>query len=322
MFGIEAYPGILLALGTTIDAAMGRFPIVGNTAASIEGGAIHLLIEDEIVYGTVSGGIFTADEVYGRGALGSSAKAHRAGVSISALRSAIFTVERVTAREVHLNKPLPRSFAGAPFRVGSVGGGLSGRFEIAGGGGRGDVVSFHCLAATLARGFTVEGQGSLSGGSHGGFIAFGAMESNVRLNRISGCGRPDRGLGGSVWIFGRSQANRVDVGQVVDGHAAWLIDDKSFGLSYYGLEGAPHDNVIAFADVTAHDLEGQLTGGINNRVEVGRADTRKASVIIDTGVSQVTDPRPPRGNVITTSMRMRPFSPQGDGLMQNRVSSD
>lgn len=320
IFGLHADTDVRHYIRGALTAQTSAFAFNENTEHTLEDSLIYLLVEDEIMLGTQRRGVFNTANLGGRGALGTTAGPHPAGAPATLLRSEIFTVAGVAGMTIMLDRPLQRSFASSQFRAGSVGSRLSGSFLVDGQFNRDNPGGlFYCLATTLSSGFRAEGDIALRRGMHGGFMGYGCQGASLDIREVSGCGRPRQTLGSSLWLFGSAQRNRIRAHWVTDGYLGYVIDNKSNGVSYYGLDGPCLDNSIEIDLLDRHVAEGEISGSSANTVLIRDSDTSEQSTIIDHGTSQATTPVAAAGNLVTVLHQRRRWRAWGDALDENRV---
>jgi hypothetical protein len=286
--GVKADTDIQHAINANMTASSpASFGFSSSVANTIEASTVYLLIGTEIIYGSVSGGTFT---VLQRGALGTTAAAHTVGDTATLMRGYIDRITGISGTTITLASPLPRTFTGAPLRAGAVNVTINGRLTVDGKYDRLSGVTglFSCIASVLSANFTVRGITKLYRGSHGGLILFGAANANVELDLIQETGKPSATFGSSVWVFGEALRNYTRVRLANDGNLAVAVDNKSNGVSFYGIDGAPIENRVDIDVVTAHVAEAHISGARGSRVEIGYADTSATASIIDSGVPQTT----------------------------------
>ncbi|MCD1624355.1 hypothetical protein [Citromicrobium bathyomarinum] len=285
IFGLRETPSLATSLASSIGPQTQEFAFAGNVDSTIGASQVYLRIGEEIVLGTVAQGrlLVSAD---GRGALGTQPASHRAGAQIVPQLSFLASITGVTGTAVTLDRRLPRTIVRAPFRAGSVGSRLVGRFEIDGSYQGGEAGAFSCLASTLSQDFMVEGEIALSRASHGGFMGFGCSGGQIALASVTAIGRPEKQFGGSIWLYGSASDNRVSAGILSDGNGGIFIDDKSYGVSLYALEGPSDDNKVNIGQILRHRVAGQISGSSGNVVAIGLAQVSDTAFIVDRGVGQ------------------------------------
>lgn len=320
IFGIHPDLDIRHSIHGALTARTASFTFNESAEHTLEGSLAYLLVDDEIMLGLQQRGAFNTAAGGGRGMLGTAARPHADAAAATVLRSEIFTVTGVSGTTVMLDRPLPRTFVNAQFRAGSVGSRMSGAFVIDGAFDRDHPGAlFYCLATTLGSDFRAEGDIALRRGMHGGFIGYGCQGATLDIAEVSGCGRPRQALGASLWLFGSAVRNQIRVRRVTDGYCGYIIDNKSNGVSYYGLDGPCLANSIQIDLLERHVAEGEISGSSGNTVLLGDSDTSAQSTIIDHGTSQATTPIPTSDNVVTVLRQRRRWSPAGDALQGNRV---
>lgn len=319
VFGIEPDRSIFHSIDRTLSPETSSFKFMDNVAGTIEGSNVHLLIDNEIIRGTISGGVFRC-LAGGRGYMGTVASAHSRGARAQLLVSALFTVLAVEGRRVFLNSPLLRGFTGGQYRVGSVNTRVSGKLTVDGGDQKGVAGAFfNCMASTLSTGLQITGHVQLRASPHGGFFGYGCTQSDISLQEIADCGRSDVGIGGGLWLFARADRNQVRVGRITRCHGGVFIDNKSFGVSYYGLDGPCKGNRVDVALVEASDVACEIDGSTGNSVHIGFADVRQATVIMDNGRSQTVVPPKTQGNTVSIGAQKFPRPNFGDALLDNSI---
>ena len=126
-------------------------------------------------------------------------------------------------------------------------------------------------------------------------------------------------LGGDIWLFGSARGNRVSAGVLSEGNGGLFIDDKSFGVSRYALEGPCSGNVVAIGRIEQHRVAGQISGSSDNRVTIDTADVRDTAFIIDQGRGQSSMPVPTAGNQVEIARLTGARSLYGDALSGSRL---
>jgi len=285
IFGLRETPSLATSLASLIGPQTQEFAFAGNVDATIGASQVYLRTGEEVVLGTVAQGRLRVS-TDGRGALGTLPAAHRAGAEIVPQLSFLASITGVTGTSVTLDRRLPRTIVRAPFRAGSVGSRLVGRFEIDGSYQGGEAGAFSCLASTLSQDFMVEGEIALSRASHGGFMGFGCSDAKVALASVTAIGRPQEQFGGSIWLYGSASGNRVSAGILSDGNGGVFIDDKSYGVSRYALEGPCDDNIVHIGQIVRHRIAGQISGSSGNAVTIGLAQVSDTAFIVDKGATQ------------------------------------
>ncbi|MBH1942897.1 hypothetical protein I5L01_01505 [Erythrobacter sp. YJ-T3-07] len=318
IFGLREAPSLASALGASIGPQANELSFAGDVASTIGGSLVYLRIGEEIVLGTVSQGRLAVTE-NGRGALGTQAAAHRAGETIVPQLSFLATIAAVSGTAVRLDRKIPRSFARAPFRAGTVGSRMAGRFAIDGGYQGGAAGLYSCLASTLSSGFVVEGEMDLARASHGGFMGFGCSDARIALTSVAGIGRPKEQLGGSIWLYGSARGNRVSAAMLSDGNGGIFIDDKSYGVSRYALEGPSDDNTVSIGQVVRHRVVGQISGSSGNAVTVGLAQVSDTAFIVDRGGNQSTAPLKTERNTVEIGELVGADTAFGDALGETEL---
>jgi hypothetical protein len=287
------------------QAHRGTLALRGNVAGTLAGSSVYLALGREILRVSVQGANVRIDE---RGALGTRARAHDSGTRAVLARSQIATIRTVKGKQVELVEPVARQLTPAIFRIGSIGTLLHGEGEIQGSYNGQQASLFSGIGSTLSTTFECAHRISVNGCSHGGLFLFGATRSNIRLERIAGIGRREQKLGASVWLFGETTDCDVTVREADRGNIGIAIDNKSSGVSYYGLDGPPRRNHVEVGSITNHLAGLQISGGYNNICHIGLLDATDTDVIIDDSASQATRPIVPRSNtvVIERQHRVRP----------------
>lgn len=317
ILGAEANPYVTHRLESGLSAADQRVRLTGATR-TLSNSTVYLRIGSETILVKFGGG--ETGLIEERGALGSPIASHRSGAEVTLMGSFVAAITALDGNRVTLDRPLLHSVAGAPFRCGALSPRLSGSGLIDGRTEqRGDAVSvWHCLASTLSNGLQIDGRLSLTGGAHGGLMLFGARAAEASLDSISECGRPERGLGASIWLFGDSRDNVVTVRDVQGGALAIALDNKSHGVTYFGLDRSPRGNSVRIQTVGRHDTLYDISGASENLVQVAVASTRLPSVI-HSGLPQTTIAVPTHDNTIMIGNLDAQPRPIGDSVDQNTV---
>jgi hypothetical protein len=310
-FNVGAYISIMGVRQETLiqhltDAAMtastpASFGFTTSVANTIEGSAVYLLVDSEIILGTVSGGLFTVTQ---RGALGTTAASHLINATATVMRGYVDRITAVTGTTITLRSNLPRSFTSAPFRVGTLDTRISGTLTIDAGYDRVAAVSiFSCLSSTLSSNFYVSGNVKLKNASHGGLILFSALNAKIDIDSTDFIGKPATSTGASVWLFGECLRCEVKVRLCTDGYLGVAVDNKSSGMSGYGLDGSAIQNRVEIGFITSHSAGIQISGCRSNCVTVKSMDASTTNVIIDDGTPQTTTaPTTTGNNVIVESV--------------------
>jgi hypothetical protein len=293
-----------IALTASTPSSFGFTTSVTNT---IEGSLVYLLIDSEIILGTVSGGTFTVSQ---RGALGTTAATHLINANATLMRSYVDRVTAVVGTTVTLSSNLPRSFTSANFRCGSLDTSLTGVLTIDGEYDRTTSPGlFCCLASALSTNFYVAGNIKLKRARHGGLILYGARNANVMIDSVSSCGKPASSLGSSIWLFANTYRCSVKVRLLTDGNLGVAIDNKSSGVSFYGADGSCLENVVEIDDVSDHVAECQISGSRDNVVKLNFTNCTTTGVIVDTGVPQTVTAPTTTNNVVIIGSQKTALSP-------------
>jgi hypothetical protein len=288
LMGLQPFPAITHRLASNLDISSTQIAIAepAEAARTIGDSSVYLRIGSEILQGTVSANGSTV-AVESRGALGTTPSTHNRGSTIQLMVSRVFLVQEIANGRVRLDQPLPFSFQSGIGRVGAYRSRLEGRFTIDGAFNRrrSDVVTYHGLATTLSRGFFASGDFLITNCPHGGFIQMGAMEAVVRGSAIRGCGRPDLDLGAAVWGFGGGRDNEIDFSELADGHLALAIDNKSFGVPFYGLVDGERGSTYRFGRVSNFEYSVEVSGASDNSVTINDLGRGIASPAYDDGAA-------------------------------------
>lgn len=301
LMGLQPFPAITHRLASNLDPSATRFAIAepAEAARTIGSSSVYLRIGSEILHGAVSPNGSTV-AVSSRGALGTTPSAHNRGSTIQLMVSKVFIVQEIANGRVRLDQSLPFTFQSAIGRAGAYRSRLEGRFTIDGAFDRrrSDVVIYHGLATTLSAGFYASGDFQITNCPHGGFFQMGAMGAVVEGNAIRGCGRPDLDLGAAVWSFGGGRNNQVSFSELADGHLALAIDNKSYGVPFYGLVDGERGSTYRFGRVSNFEYSVEVSGASDNSVMIHDLGRGIASPGYDDGAAsgQTRTPVRARGN--------------------------
>lgn len=301
-----------ISAGTSLGAAP------GSGSAS----TVHLRIGREILQCVVDdrGQVSRVT----RGVQGTRAAAHSAGARVTPMTTRRHVVTGVSGTTVSLDGPLPRDFVGGRAVVGSVDARLSGDFVIdgehdAGSDGAGVWLA---LSSVLGTRFTVEGACVLRRTPHGGFMQWGCRDVRVRGALIEDCGRPDRDLGAAIWGFGGGSGARVRFDRVRGGHIGVALDNKSYGIPFYGMIDGETGGDYRIDEMENVEHSVSISGCSGNRVTVGRMNAGAVMPDFDDAVSsrQTTRAVPSRGNTVV--IEATPAAPEARGrdARRNRVT--
>lgn len=316
--GAEEDPFISHTIAAAIDADDMAVTFNEDISSTIGGSLVYLKIDNEILYGIVSGATFNVSQ---RGALGTSAAAHAEDATARLMKSFFSHITAIAGSVLTLDDALPRSFTNAYISVGAVGGGIHGRWTLDGRYDRVDTSRFfHGLSLPLARGFRTSGGGiNIRNVPAGGLTLFAARDCVVELDEVRFVGKPAVGLGGDIWCYGAAKRNVIRCRSGRQGYCAWYIDYKSNG--HFLLDGLAEDNRIEIGSITdGYILEGQISGGRGNTVNLGYADTTTSSVILDHSTPQTAINATCELNSIVTNAQKTLRAPTGDAAGNNLVS--
>jgi hypothetical protein len=310
IFGAEPYPAIDMFLGRdmsssdeglTFSEPAGVAPSLGGAPGGSGSSLVFLKIDAEIVQGYVD----ALGRVSGlkRGLQGTMAARHAAGARVVLLTTRRHVVTGVSGRRVTLDTPLTRDFVEGRAVVGSVGARLSGTFVVDGeqSPAAEDAGVWMAVSSVLGTRFTMDGAGVLRRASHGGFMQWGCRDSRVQGAAIEDCGRPGRGLGSAIWGFGGGSGNRVTFDRVKGGHLGVALDNKSYGVPFYGMIDGETGGDYRIGEMIDVEHSVAISGCSGNRVWIGRLNPGAAMPDFDDVVSsrQTTRPVPSVGNDVT-----------------------
>jgi hypothetical protein len=296
VLGTKVDPSVSFRLARRIVAGQrGILPLVGDVETTISNSRVYLIIGNETLLVTVESGQVVILE---RGALGSQSIDHPDGSPVVLARSTIATIADVRGKLVRLEAPMHRPAVRTIFKAGAVDVSLVGQGLIDGGytGGPGGIYSV--VASTLSTRFNCSGELQIARASHGGLFLFGATLANVQLASISEVGRRSEKLGASIWLFGETDTSSVTVSKVDKGNLGIAIDNKSFGVSYVGVDGPGRDNHVEVGALVEHLTGIQITAGQSNQCHLGLLESESMDVIIDPDARQSTQPISAQNNIV------------------------
>lgn len=299
--------------------------LTGAHAAEINPMFGAFLIDSEIMVGLFSSGAMDTSATFlgdtgGRGALGTTAASHSAGATVTVLQSALFLVTAISGTTITLDQTLPRSFTNARFRFGAVNARLTGYGEIDGELNRSDLPSnvWECFSSVLGSGCSSSGQIRLRRGVTGGIMIRGCKDCHFDFDMIQGCGNPGSSLGSSSWFFGANYDCAINARRVDDGYLGMASDNKSAGVTSFGLDLPNFRCSSYFDEVTSHGVALDVTGSHNGVHIVGYSDTTDASVGIFDGTPQ-SDAIPPVGNYVRIETQNIYRAITGNSLANNTI---
>lgn len=297
-------------------ASLGAAPGSGSTST------VFLRIGPEILQCAVDGqGRVSRVE---RGVQGTRAVAHPAGARVVPMTTRRYVITGASGTTVSLDGALPRDFAGGRAVVGSVDARLSGDFVIDGEHRPGSSASgvWLALSSVLSTGFTVEGAGVLRRTPHGGFMQWGCSDVRVQGALIEDCGRPDRDLGAAIWGFGGGSGNRVRFDRVRGGHIGVALDNKSYGIPFYGMIDGETGGDYRVDEMENVEHSVSISGCSGNRVTIGRLNAGAVMPDFDDAVSsrQTTRAVPSQGNSIVIETTAAAPQARGRDARRNRVT--
>jgi hypothetical protein len=234
----------------------------------------------------------------------------------------VYVVQALTGNVVTVNTPLPISFINAIVRCGAIDSQITGWGEIDGEYNPAFPPAniWMCLGSTLGTNIQTSEKLKVTRAVHGGLMLFGARQCSFRLNSILSCGNRVNNLGGALWLFGNSFRNLVEVRSVADCYIGIILDNKSNGMSLYGIDQPPMENVIRVNNMTLVDVAYDITSSFNNAVEIGYADAVDTTGGCFDGSTQVVTPIVPTGNSITIGYEKTPRLPVGNANAGNQIS--
>lgn len=318
ILGINAYAPITHTLGVSISASDNSFKFGESTASTINGSLVYIKIDDEIMRVIVTNGVAAVQQ---RGALGTNAAAHSISASAVLMNTKVFKVVSVSGLVVTTDAPMPFTFKNSTFRAGAIGVKITGSGLIDGAYNPADPPSgiWHCLSTTLGTNCSSEAGLKISRGVHGGLILFGARECNFQVGEITNCGNVANGFGGSLWIFGQNLNNFVNVLKISSCNSGPLIDDKSSGVSGYGIDQPGSGNRITVGRITDCRIGYDITGCTNNTIDIAYCDVSAHTGGIFTSGSQTVTPNIATGNSVTIGFEKTPRKPTGNSLAGNQI---
>lgn len=294
IFGIKPLTQVAVAISGAINDSVTTITFASNMDDEMQG-LTYIKIDNEIIKGTVSGTTMTGCT---RGWNGTTAASHADAATATLMVSRIYTIVAKSGTSVTLDAALDRNLTGALWRVGSIDTRIVGPGLIDGELDRASPASdnWMALASTLSKNFRVEGGLRLSGADHGGFMLMGCRDADLDIDKIDGCGMPATPLGASFWLFGDVADCRVRVRTVDDGSLGFAVDNKSFGISEYGLASSCENNLIEVGSITNHLYSYNISAAINNTVRIGL--NLEVGGVLDDGASQLVTPIPCVGNAV------------------------
>lgn len=259
-----------------------------------------------------------------RGVQGTRAAAHPAGSRVTPMTTRRYVVTGASGTSVSLDGPLPRDFVGGRAVVGSVDARLSGDFVIDGEHRPGSMASgvWLALSSVLGTRFMVEGAGVLRRTPHGGFMQWGCRDVRVEGALIEDCGRPDRDLGAAIWGFGGGSGNRVRFGRVRGGHIGVALDNKSYGIPFYGMIDGETGGDYRVDEMENVEHSVSISGCSGNRVVIGRLNAGAVMPDFDDAVSsrQTTQAVVSQGNTVVIETTSAVPQARGRDARRNRVT--
>jgi hypothetical protein len=297
-------------------------PSLGGTPGSDGSSLVFLKIGSEVLQCVVDAR-GRATRVT-RGVQGTRPAAHAAGSRIMLMTMRRYVVTGVNGREVSLDGPLPRDFVSGRAVVGAVDARMSGDFTIDGEHQRGTTPAgvWMALSSVLGTRFSVEGAGRLMRTPHGGFMQWGCRDSRVRGALIEDCGQPDRDLGAAIWGFGGGSGNQVRFDRIRGGHIGVALDNKSYGIPYYGMIDGETGGDYRVGEMENVETSVAISGCSGNRVVIGRLNAGAAMPDFDNAVSsrQTTRAVASVGNAVVIESSPVVAEPTGRDAWRNEVT--
>lgn len=316
-------------IGSAITSSTVNIPITGpgsTVADTITPGLITMRLDTagniEYVRGLLTAGVLDTSVVGGgRGQLGSTAISHSSGVAALLMQSDVHVVTAIAGNVLTLAANLDIAHTNSQFRFGTVDSKLIGDIEIDGMYDRAVPPTnvWSCLGSTLSNRFEAVGDIRLLRAPTGGYFMLGTKDVHLDISLIEKCGRPLTGLGGSGWLYGYNFGSNVHVKTARDGYIASVIDNKSSGIIFLGLDRPNEDFYVNYDYVHTHSIGVDVTASFNGYARIGYSDCSDSHAGIFDGTPQQPGPITPTGVTIDIAANKVYKPATGNALAGNMV---
>lgn len=327
VFGTEIDFNFQFSLGANVNPSDTTIQIVGSGTSVADAitpcFATFRVSGTEFIRGLLtSGGILdTAVSGGGRGQLGGSAQSHTSGASVVLMQSRVHTVTAMAGNVLTVTPDVGVGHTNGQFRFGSVGSEIDGRLEIDGRYDRSvpTTAVWSCLGSTLSNDFRVGGGITLRRAPTGGYFMLGTKNVKLDIDRIDQGGRPAINIGGSGWLYGKNVGSNIHVKLATDGYIANIVDNKSSGVIFFGLDQPNRDFNVVFDTILTHKVGHDVTASFDGYCFTGYSDCSDTHAGIFDGLPQQWAAIPPTGVTIEIG-KMKAFKlPTGTDVNSNVV---